>query len=108
ISEIMEFETNKYGEYPEWAYNSNSKIKDLSVEIYKKLFNINPIVNALHAGLECGVFKEKLPSDVEIISFGPNIFDVHTINEHIDIESVERFYIFLIELLENIFKIQNN
>lgn len=108
ISEIMGFETIKYGEYPEWPYNPNSKIKDLSVEIYKRLFNINPIVNALHAGLECGVFKEKLPSDVEIISFGPNIFDVHTINEHIDIESVERFYIFLTELLENIFKIQNN
>lgn len=105
ISEIMGFKTRKYGEYPEWPYNSNSKIKDLSIEIYKELFHIKPIVTSVHAGLECGVFKEKLPSDVEIMSFGPNIFDVHTINEHIDIKSAEKIYIFLIELLENIFKI---
>lgn len=64
---------------------------------------MEPTVTALHAGLECGIFKEKLSSDIEIISFGPNIFNVHTINEHMDIESVERMYIFLIELLKNIF-----
>ncbi|WP_160166405.1 hypothetical protein [Clostridium sp. Ade.TY] len=47
---------------------------------------MEPTVTALHAGLECGIFKEKLSSDIEIISFGPNIFNVHTINEHMDIE----------------------
>lgn len=97
------FEIKKNGEYPEWPYNSELKIKDLSMEIYKKLFNMEPTVTALHAGLECGIFKEKLSNDIEIISFGPNIFNVHTINEHMDIESVERMYIFLIELLKNIF-----
>ncbi|GAA0071629.1 aminoacyl-histidine dipeptidase [Clostridium sardiniense] len=92
---------DKNGEYPEWQYEPKSRIKDLSVKTYNDLFGIEPQITALHAGLESGIFKEKLPSDVEIISFGPDIFDVHTANEHFSIESVGRFYKFLTQLLKN-------
>ena len=67
----------KDGDYPEWEYEAESKIKDLSIKTYSDLFGIEPKITALHAGLECGIFKEKMGKEVEIISFGPDIFDVH-------------------------------
>ena len=87
--------------YPEWQYEPNSKIRDLSVKTYKDLFGKEPKITALHAGLECGLFKEKMAPDVDMISFGPDLFDVHTPNEHLRIASVERYYRFLTELLRN-------
>jgi len=58
-------------------------------------------LTAVHAGLECGVLKKKLP-DVDMISFGPNLYDIHTEKEHLSISSVERVWRFLIRLLEEI------
>ena len=91
----------KDGDYPEWEYEAESRIKDLSIKTYSDLFGIEPQITALHAGLECGIFKEKMGTKVEMISFGPDIFDVHTANEHFKIESVGRCYRFLTELLKN-------
>lgn len=88
-------------EYPAWEYEENSKIRDLCVETYKKLFNKEPEINAIHAGLECGLLKEKM-KDTEMISFGPQLIDVHTANEHMSISSVERVWNFLVELLKEI------
>lgn len=88
-------------EYPAWEYEENSKIRDLCVETYKKLFNKEPQINAIHAGLECGLLKEKM-KDTEMISFGPALMDVHTANEHMSISSVSRVWNFLVELLKEI------
>ena len=60
-----------------------------------------PIINAIHAGVECGLFKEKL-GDIDMISFGPDMFDVHTPEERLSIESTENVWNYLLEILKNI------
>lgn len=87
--------------YPAWQYDENSKIREKCVNVYKELYNKNAEVSAIHAGLECGLLKEILP-DTDMISFGPNLFDVHTEKEHLSISSVRRVWEFLIKLLENL------
>ncbi|MDY0234928.1 MAG: aminoacyl-histidine dipeptidase [Gudongella sp.] len=89
------------GNYPAWQYEENSKIREKALEVYKELFNKEPEVSAIHAGLECGLLKEILP-DTDMISFGPNLFDVHTEKEHISISSGERVWKFLVALLESL------
>ncbi|SHE52395.1 aminoacyl-histidine dipeptidase [Clostridium fallax] len=88
-------------EYPEWQYETDSKIRDLCVETYESLFGKKPEISAIHAGLECGLLKEKM-QDTDMISFGPDLIDVHTPNEHLRISSVERVWKFLVELLKEI------
>ncbi|MDD6770494.1 MAG: aminoacyl-histidine dipeptidase [Inconstantimicrobium porci] len=89
------------GEYPEWQYEKNSKLRELCKEVYKRLSGQDAEIIALHAGLECGLFKEKL-HDVDMISFGPNLYDVHTPNEHMSIKSVQNVWKFLLEILKEI------
>jgi len=88
--------------YPAWAFNPNSRIKELFVKEYKQLFDKEPVVQAIHAGLECGLFKEKMDPDVDFISFGPTIEGAHTNNEHMDIASADRTYKLLLSVLQNI------
>lgn len=88
-------------DYPEWQYEEDSKIRKVAMETYKGLFKKEPEIKAIHAGLECGLLKKILP-DTDMISFGPNLFDVHTPEEHMSISSAERTYKFLIELLEKL------
>jgi len=88
------------GDYPEWQYEEDSKIRKIAMETYKSLFKKEPEISAIHAGLECGLLKKILP-ETDMISFGPNLFDVHTPEEHMSISSAERTYKFLIALLEN-------
>lgn len=87
--------------YPAWQYEANSKIRDKCVEVYEKLYGKKAEVSAIHAGLECGLLKEILP-DTDMISFGPNLFDVHTEKEHLSISSVNRVWEFLLKLLEEL------
>ncbi len=92
---------NNTSDYPEWQYEEDSKIRKIAVKTYKDLFKKEPEISAIHAGLECGLLKKILP-DTDMISFGPNLFDVHTPEEHMSIASAERTYKFLITLLENL------
>jgi dipeptidase D len=91
------------GNYPAWQYEEDSKIRDKAVKVYKDLFGKEAEVTAIHAGLECGLLKEILP-DTDMISFGPNLFDVHSEKEHISISSAERVWKFLLALLESLNK----
>ncbi|GAA0737072.1 aminoacyl-histidine dipeptidase [Clostridium oceanicum] len=91
----------KKSEYPEWQYEKESKLRDLTVKSYKKLFDQEPVITAIHAGLECGLFKETM-KDTDMISIGPDIIDVHTANEHLKISSVEKYWSLLKEVLKNI------
>lgn len=88
-------------EYPEWEYNPNSKIRPLFIRTYKKMYNAEPEIIAIHAGLECGVFMSKL-DNLDAISLGPNMFDVHTPDEHLSISSTERVWELLLEALKDI------
>lgn len=87
--------------YPAWQYEENSRIRDLAVKVYEEMFNKKATVTAIHAGLECGILKEILP-DTDMISFGPNLYDVHTEKESLSISSVQRIWKFLIKLLEEL------
>ncbi len=89
------------GSYPAWQYDQNSKIREKAVKVYEELSGKKAIVSAIHAGLECGLLKEILPN-TDMLSFGPNLYDVHTEKEHLSIASVERVWNFLIKLLEDL------
>ncbi len=87
--------------YPGWKPNPDSKILKQAMEVYKKLFDQEPEVKAIHAGLECGLFLEKYPY-LDMISIGPTMTDVHSPNEKVHIPSVAKWWNFLVEILENI------
>lgn len=101
LSEIFGAHYEAKAGYPEWQYDSDSKIRTISERVYKNLTGEDPEIVAIHAGLECGLFKEKF-GDIDMISFGPNLYDVHTPNEHMSISSVKNLWEFLIELLKEI------
>ncbi|MGO1653092.1 aminoacyl-histidine dipeptidase [Senegalia sp. (in: firmicutes)] len=86
LADIIDGELVKEAEYPEWQYDPDSYIRDVFIDAYTEKFGEKPEVGAIHAGLECGIFKEKL-GDIDMISFGPNMYDVHTPDESISISS---------------------
>jgi dipeptidase D len=89
------------GGYPEWSYNPDSKIRVIFEEVYEKMYGKKPYITAIHAGLECGLFAEKF-EQLDAISFGPNLYDVHTPNEHMSISSIQRMWEYLLEVLKNV------
>ena len=86
------------GDYPAWPYRKNSELRDLCVEIYEKQYGKKPAIEMLHAGLECGIFSDKL-NNIDCISFGPNLIDIHTPDEYMSISSVARVWEFLKAIL---------
>jgi len=87
--------------YPAWKMNPNSKLVKISVEAYQKLFHKDPKVLGIHAGLECGLFSERYP-DLDMVSFGPTLRNVHTPDECLYIPTVQMVWDHLLEILKNI------
>jgi len=87
--------------YPGWEPNTDSAILNVTKTSYEKLFKNEPIVRAIHAGLECGLFLEKYPY-LDMISFGPTIRDAHSPDEKIDIETTQKFWDLLLDILKKI------
>ena len=87
--------------YPEWKFRKESHLRNTALKLYNDLFGKNMDVTVMHAGLECGVIAVNYP-DLDIISIGPNIYDVHTPKEKMDINSVERTYLYILELLKTL------
>lgn len=87
------------GDYPAWEYNPSSRVKEVCTAKYKEMYGVEPAVETVHAGLECGLFAEKIP-DMDMISFGPDLLDIHTPKERARLSSVERIWSFLIEVLK--------
>lgn len=87
------------GSYPGWSYNPHSVVKDTIVRVYKELFNKEASVEAVHAGIECGLFADSIP-DLDCVSIGPEMADVHTPREHLSISSSARTYQLLCEVLK--------
>ncbi len=99
--ENMNCEVVQSGEYPGWQPNPNSKILVIMEQLYKDMFEEDPQVKACHAGLECGILGKHLP-DVDMISFGPNIRAAHSPDEKVQISSVQKFWKFYLETLNQI------
>ena len=87
--------------YPGWKPNMHSHVKDVCVASYQRLFGREPVVRAIHAGLECGLFTEKFP-DVDMIAFGPTLRGVHAPGERLDLASLDRFWAVLLDVLKNL------
>lgn len=87
--------------YPGWTPNPQSKLLEVTVESYKRLFGTEPKVRAIHAGLECGLFLEKYP-ELEMVSFGPTLRGVHSPDERLEIATVDKFWKLLLEVLRTI------
>lgn len=85
--------------YP-WEYRENSTLRDLCIKTYEEMFNEKMEIKAIHAGLECGLFAEKI-SDLDVISFGPNIFGAHTPDEKMEISTVATVWDHLLALLKS-------
>jgi dipeptidase D len=86
--------------YPGWKPNTDSQILRITVDCYRYLFGNEPLVRAIHAGLECGLFLEKYPY-LDMVSFGPTIKGAHSPDERLDIESTGKFWELLLEILRN-------
>lgn len=94
---LFEFSTG----YPEWKFRAESKLRDKALEVYKKLYNEDMKVEVIHAGLECGAISQNYP-DIDFISVGPNLRDVHTPSEYLEIDSTERVYNYVVELINSL------
>jgi dipeptidase D len=87
--------------YPGWNPNPDSTILNITKSSYQKLFQVEPAVKAIHAGLECGLFLEKYPY-LDMISFGPTILDPHSPSERINIPTTEKFWLLLLDVIKNV------
>lgn len=89
------------GDYPAWEYRQDSPLRDLMVRIFEEQYGKKPVVNAIHAGLECGIFSDRLPG-LDCVSFGPDMKDIHTPKESMDAASVQRTWEYTLEILKQL------
>lgn len=87
------------GEYPAWQWVKNSTLRDKMRTIYKEMYGEDLTITAIHAGVECGLFADKIDG-MDAISMGPDIIDIHTPNEHMSIASVKKIWDFLVRVIE--------
>ena len=99
--ELAGFEVSYSGSYPGWQPNVNSEILNVLKDQYQTLFKEEPRVVACHAGLECGILGQNYPN-MDMISFGPTIRGAHSPDEKVSISSVQKYWKFLLNILENI------
>ena len=87
------------GSYPAWEYRRDSALRERMIRIYEKMFGSAPRVEAIHAGLECGILASKLPG-LDCVSIGPDMKDIHTPRERLSISSTERMWNYILEILK--------
>ena len=101
LCDFYEGTYSQMGDYPAWEYKKESTLRDTMVRVYTEMFGKAPQVLAIHAGLECGLLGEKLPG-LDCVSIGPQMHDIHTSREKLEIASTERTWNFLLEVLKNL------
>ena len=100
LSEAMGFEWETFGHYPPWEFKKNSNLQEIYKKVFKEKTGKEPLVEAIHAGLECGVFSSGIEG-LDAIAIGAYMTDVHTVSERLSISSTEIFYDILVKVLEN-------
>lgn len=101
IAEHLGFTVCEEGDYPGWEFRTGSVLQGIIQNVHREYYGTDAIFEAIHAGLECGLLSEKFP-DLDMVSMGPDLFDVHTANEHMGIDSAIRTYEFLLLILKHI------
>jgi len=99
IGKEFSCDIRRHSRYPSWSPKNDSRLLEKAKMVFSNMFNREPKVKVIHAGLECGIFVSKLPEDVEMISIGPNIENAHMPSERLDIDSFIRTYEFVCELV---------
>ena len=99
LSEFLGGTVTFTGNYPAWEYKKDSKVRELVLDVYRDLYQKEPKIEAIHAGLECGILSEKI-ENLDCVSFGPDNFDIHTPKERLSISSTERVWKFILEFLK--------
>ncbi len=90
-----------HGHYPAWEYRKESRLRDVMCAVWEQKYGEAPTIAAIHAGLECGLFCEKIP-DLDAVSIGPNMWDVHTCRERLSVASTARVYAYLCDVLKEL------
>lgn len=101
VFDLGNAEVNSGDGYPGWKPNVNSPILTVMKSVYQKMFDKEPHIKAIHAGLECGIINERYP-DMDMISFGPTIVGAHSPDERVKIDTVKKFWDLLLNVLKNI------
>lgn len=101
LTKLAKGNTTFRGDYPAWEMKQDSPLRNLCEKVYTEQYGKAPVVETVHAGLECGLFAEKVP-DFDMVSFGPNLLDIHSPSERAEIPSVERTWEFLLNVLAEI------
>lgn len=91
--------TSEVGDYPAWEYKKDSRLREVMIDTFTRMYDKKPEVVAIHAGLECGLLSEKLPG-LDCVSIGPDMQDIHTSREKLSIDSTRRTWEFLLEVLK--------
>ena len=90
-----------HSHYPAWEYVSDSRLRDTMCDVFEEIYGRRPVVNVIHAGLECGLLSDKLPG-LDAVSLGPDMRDIHTPRERLSVASTERTYNYLCEILRKL------
>lgn len=101
LFELAGAEVTQGDKYPAWQMKQDSKLTQIVVDTYKKLFNKEPLVIGIHAGLECGLFSEKYPH-LDMVSMGPTLRGVHSPEERLLIPTVQMVWDHLLEIMKNV------
>ena len=88
-----------FGDYSSWEYLADSPLRELMTEVYREQYGKEPSIEAIHAGVECGIFSGKLPG-LDCVSIGPDLLEIHTPRERMSISSVQRVWKFVLEVLK--------
>lgn len=98
LAEALGYEVCVHSAYPGWQYRQESPLRETMVRVYEEMYGTRPAVEAIHAGLECGLFLEKLP-ELDCVSIGPDILDIHSTKERLCVSSTERVWNYLLRVL---------
>ena len=99
ITELAGGSVSTHGEYPGWEYKKVSPLRDAALAAYRDVYGKEAVITATHGGLECGLFADKIPG-LDCISYGPELHDIHSVNERLGIASVKRVYDLTCRILE--------
>lgn len=99
LTELVGGSNTVTGDYPGWKFRKDSPLREKMVRLYEEMYGKAPKVEAIHAGLECGILGSKI-SDLDCVSMGPDMRDIHTTEETLSISSTRRVWEYLVRLLE--------
>lgn len=97
-AQVTGFESSHYSRYPGWDFTVNSRLQQIYLDTYRTLFGKEAQIIGIHAGLECGILKQAIP-EMDILSIGPDLYDLHTPAERMSVSSGERVYQLLLAML---------